>query len=227
MKVLIACEYSGKVRDAFLRCGHDAVSCDLLPSDKPGPHMQADVVGLLEMGWDLLVAFPPCTYLCSSGLHWNTRRPERARHTEDALKFVRLLLDAPITKIALENPIGCISSRIRKPDQIVQPWQFGHPESKSTCLWLKGLPLLKPTKIAQPGLACRCGHRFEFALGKYGCPNCNGDSGPAEARWDNQTASGQNRLAPSPDRWKLRSETYSGIADAMAAQWEIEGEPNV
>ena len=193
MKVLVACEYSGRVRDAFTARGHEAVSCDLLPSDAPGgKHYQGDVRDILGLGWDLLVAFPPCTYLCSSGLHWNTRRPERAQQTEEALAFVRLLLDAPVPRIALENPVGCISTRVRKPDQVIQPWQFGDPESKTTCLWLKGLPLLRPTNVLPL---------------------------PPGGRWANQTASGQNRLGPGPDRWKLRSQTYPGIAAAMADQW--------
>jgi hypothetical protein len=193
MRVLVACEYSGAVRDAFLRAGHYALSCDLLPSDSPlGDHYKGDVRDILDHGWDLMIAHPPCTYLASSGLHWNKRRPERARQTEEALDFVRLLLDAPIPKIALENPIGCISTRISPPDQIIQPWMFGHDASKATCLWLKGLPLLQPTDILQGGRT---------------------------ARRANQTASGQNKLPPSADRWKIRSETYSGIADAMANQW--------
>mgnify|MGYP006908216501 CR=1 FL=1 len=192
-RVLVACEFSGRVRDAFSRRGLDAYSCDLLPSETPGQHYTGDVrdvLGLLP--WDLVLAFPPCTYLCSSGLHWNKRRPERAALTEDALEFVRLFLDAPVPRVALENPIGCISSRIRKPDQIIHPWQFGHDASKATCLWLKGLPLLRPTVVLPGG---------------------------RKARRANQTASGQNKLPPSPDRWKLRSETYQGIADAMADQW--------
>ena len=192
MRILVACEFSGVVREAFRRRGHDAVSCDLLPSEVPGPHIQADVLDVLGDGWDLMVAFPPCTYLCSSGLHWNTRRPERAALTEGALAFVRDLLDAPIPAVALENPIGCISTRIRKPDQVVQPWQFGHPESKATCLWLRNLPLLVPTNTLPL---------------------------PQSGRWQNQTASGQNRLGPSADRWRIRSRTYSGLAEAMAEQW--------
>lgn len=191
MKVLVACEYSGVVRDAFTRKGHYAVSCDFLPSDSIGEHYQGDVFDIIDEGWDMMIAFPPCTYLCSSGLHWNKKRPERALETEKSLEFVQKLLNSPIEKIALENPIGCISTRIRKPDQIIQPWQFGHPESKSTCLWLKNLPLLKPTNILTK-------------TGKY---------------WDNQTPSGQNKLAPSPDRWKIRSTTYTGIAEAFATQW--------
>lgn len=192
MRVLVACEYSGAVRDAFIRRGHEAVSCDLLPTDVPGPHYEGDVKDIIAQGWDLMIAHPPCTYLCSSGLHWNTKRPERAAQTEEALEFVQYLLNAPVERIALENPIGCISSRIRKPDQIIQPWQFGHAESKATCLWLKNLPLLVPTNILEK---------------------------PAGGRWDNQTASGQNKLPPSADRWKIRSATYAGIAEAIAEQW--------
>lgn len=195
MKVLIACEYSGRVRDAFLALDHDAMSCDLLPTDVAGPHYQGDVRDVLHDGWDLMIAHPPCTYLASSGLHWNTKRPERAQQTEEALAFVRLLLDAPIPRIALENPIGCISSRIRKPEQVIQPYWFGDDASKATCLWLKNLPPLRPTKLIEGRIV-------------------NG-----KCRWANQTDSGQNRLGPSEDRWKKRSETYQGIAEAMAAQW--------
>jgi hypothetical protein len=193
MRVLIACEYSGIVREAFKKLGHDATSCDLLPSDQEGKHYQGDVLDILNDGWDIMIAHPPCTYLCSSGLHWNKRRPERQLETDKALEFVRVLLNSPINKIALENPIGCISSKIRKPDQIIQPWQFGHPESKSTCLWLKGLPLLKPTNILTKP---ECGY------------------------WNNQCKTGgQNKLGPSDDRWKIRSLTYEGIAQAFAEQW--------
>jgi hypothetical protein len=195
MRVLVACEYSGTVRDAFLKAGHDAMSCDLLPTDVAGPHYQGNVMDIIDQGWDLMIAHPPCTYLCSSGLHWNKRRPERAKQTEDALDFVRLLLAAPIPKIAIENPIGCISTRIRPPDQTVQPWQYGHDASKATCLWLKGLPPLRPTGFVEPRIV------------------------DGKRRWANQTDSGQNRLPPSADRWKIRSETYSGIADAMVSQW--------
>lgn len=142
-----------------------------------------------------MVAHPPCTYLTSSGLHWNLRIPDRAKETDKALAFVSELLSAPISRIALENPIGCISSRIRKPDQIIHPWQFGNDASKATCLWLKNLPGLTPTEIVLPR-------------------KVNGKD-----RWANQTDSGQNRLPPSPDRWKIRSITYPGIAAAMADQW--------
>jgi len=191
----VACEYSGAVRDAFRARGHDAMSCDLLPTDVDGPHYQGDVFDVIGNGWDLMIAHPPCTYLCSSGLHWNGRVEGRAAKTEDALAFVRALLDAPIPRIAIENPVGCIGTRIRKADQTIQPHQFGDDASKATCLWLKGLPLLTPTDRV-PG---------RMVNGK--------------ARWANQTDSGQNRLAPSADRWKLRSATFPGIAAAMADQW--------
>jgi site-specific DNA-cytosine methylase len=192
---LIACESSGVVRDAFRARGHFAMSCDLLSAERPGPHHQGDVRELLGQEWDLLIAHPPCTYLSVSGMHWTTRGLRDPKLTEDALDFVRLFMDAPIDRIAIENPVSVISSRIRKPDQIIQPWQFGHDASKKTCLWLKGLPLLKPTQMVEPRIV-------------------NG-----KQRWANQTDSGQNKLPPSKDRWKLRSKTYEGIADAMAAQW--------
>lgn len=195
MRVLIACEYSGTVRDAFITAGHEAMSCDLLPTDVPGPHYQGDIRDVLLDGWDLMIAHPPCTYLSVSGMHWTKRGLLDQKLTEDALDFVRLLMVAPIDKIAIENPISVISSRIRKPDQIINPWQFGHDASKRTCLWLKNLPLLRPTDIVEPRIV-------------------NG-----KKRWANQTDSGQNRLPPSDDRWKIRSETYSGIAKAMAEQW--------
>jgi hypothetical protein len=195
MKVLIACEHTGVVRDAFLAAGHEAVSCDLLPTEAPGPHYQGDVFDILEAGWDLLIAHPPCTYLCSSGLHWNHRRPGRQMKTDEALVFVRRLFDAPVPRIAIENPMGRIGSAIRKADQTIHPHQFGHDASKATCLWLKGLPLLQPTQHVAPRMV-------------------NG-----RPRWANQTDSGQNRLPPSADRWKLRSATYPGIASAMADQW--------
>ncbi len=146
MRVLVACEYSGTVRDAFLAAGHDAMSCDLLPTEAPGPHWQGDVREVLGWGWDLMIAHPPCTHLAVSGAKWFHRK--QAEQAE-ALDFVRLLLDAPIPHIALENPVSIISSRIRKPDQIIQPWQYGHGETKATCLWLKGLPLLKPSNIVE------------------------------------------------------------------------------
>lgn len=195
MRVLIACESSGAVRDAFIRAGHDAMSCDLLPTDAPGPHYQGDVFDVLHDGWDLLIAHPPCTYLSVSGMHWTTRGLRDPKLTEDALGFARALMSAPIEKIAIENPVSVISSRIRKPDQIIQPYQFGHDASKKTCLWLKNLPLLKPTQYVEPRMV-------------------NG-----KPRWSNQTDSGQNRVPPGKDQWKIRSKTYEGIANAMAAQW--------
>ena len=182
MKVLVACEYSGRVRDAFLALGHEALSCDLLPSDAPGPHYKGDVRDVLGAGWDLMIAHPPCTHLAVSGARWfKDKKIEQAA----ALSFVRLLLAAPINRIALENPISVISSHIRKPDQIIQPWQFGHGETKATCLWLKGLPHLVPTNIVEG----------------------------REAK--------VHRLPPSEDRWKIRSTTYKGIAEAMANQWGV------
>lgn len=196
MKVLVACEFSGTVRDAFIRRGHDAVSCDLLPTESDGPHIQGDVLEVLDDGWDLMIAHPPCTYLCSSGLHWNKRKPERERKTEAALAMVGRLLGAPVSRIALENPVGRIGTAYRKADQTVHPWQFGHDASKATCLWLKGLPRLEPTRIVEPRIT----------------PD-------GKRRWGNQTDSGQNRLGPSEDRWKKRSVTYKGLAEAMAEQW--------
>lgn len=200
VKVLVACEFSGAVRRAFCARGHDAYSCDLLPAEDGGPHIHQDVGELLEETrgqWDLMIAHPPCTYLTLAGLHWNNRIVGRREKTEQALEFVRLLLSADVPRICLENPIGAISRHIRKPDQIIQPWQFGHPESKQTAFWLQGLPMLEPTNILTPT-------RFQ----ENGCP-----------RWDNQTPTGQNKLGPSPDRWKIRSRTYNGIASAMAEQW--------
>lgn len=196
MRVLVACEYSGRVRRAFAALGHQAVSCDFLPAeDGSKDHYQGDVFNIIYDHWDLMVAHPPCTYLASSGLHWNKRIEGRAQLTEDALEFVTGLLEAPIERIALENPIGCISSRIRKPDQVIQPYEFGEDASKRTCLWLKGLPKLQGTRLIQPRVV---------------------DGKP---RWANQTDSGQNKLTPSEDRWKDRSRTYEGIASAMANQW--------
>ena len=182
MRVLVACEYSGRVRDAFRALGHDAISCDLLPTEVEGPHHMGDVTELLHMGWDLMIAHPPCTHLAVSGSRWFK---DKVKEQAEALAFVQTLMDAPIPMIAIENPISVISSRIRKPDQIIQPWQFGHGETKATCLWLKGLPKLTPTNVVEG----------------------------REAR--------VHRMPPSPDRWKERSRTYQGIADAMAAQWGI------
>ena len=192
LKVVVGCEYSGRVRDAFLIRGHDAISVDILPTDSPGPHHQGDLIEFLDRGvaYDIGIFHPPCTYLAASGLHWNKRKPGRADMTEDAIKFVLALYNHPwVRACAVENPVGCLSTRWRKPDQIIQPWQFGEDASKKTCLWLRNLPLLTPTNII------------------------------TKARYANQTASGQNNLGPSEDRWKLRSTTYPGIANAMADQW--------
>lgn len=202
MRVLVACESSGVVRRAFRERGHDAWSCDLLPAeDNSEFHIQGDVQKLLEESsdWDLLIAHPPCTYLSVSGMHWTTRGLRDPQLTEDALAFVKFLMDAPIPRICIENPVSIISTRIRKPDQTIQPYQFGHDASKRTCLWLKNLPPLKPTEYIQPRLVEKGGKVY--------------------ARWGNQTDSGQNKLGPSEDRWKMRSQTYKGIAEAMADQY--------
>ena len=180
MRVLVACEYSGTVRDAFIAKGHDAMSCDLLPSDKPGPHYQGDVFDVINDGWDLMIAHPPCTHLAVSGARWFK---DKVTEQAEALEFVRRLMNVHIDRICIENPVSIISSRIRKPDQTIQPWQFGHGETKRTCLWLKGLPKLVPTDIVD---------------------------GRDQRIW---------KLPPSPDRWKIRSATFQGIADAMANQW--------
>ncbi len=181
MRVLVACEFSGVVRRAFRARGHDAWSCDLLPAEDDSPHhMQIDVRNWLEDDWDLMIAHPPCTHLAVSGArHFKNKAQDQAY----ALEFVRNLLDAPIPRIALENPISVISTRIRKPDQIIQPWMFGHGETKATCLWLKNLPKLQPTNIVEG----------------------------REAR--------VHRMPPGPNRWKERSRTFTGIAEAMADQW--------
>jgi len=180
MRVLVACEYSGVVRDAFTARGHSAMSCDLLDTEKPGLHYKGDVTNIINDGWDLMICHPPCTHLAVSGARWFK---EKQKEQADALEFVELLLNAPIPKICLENPVSIISSRIRKPDQIIQPWQYGHGETKATCLWLKNLPLLKPTNIVEG----------------------------REAR--------VHKMPPGPNRWKERSRTFQGIADAFADQW--------
>ena len=185
MRVLVACEYSGVVREAFRNLGHDAWSCDLLPAEDDSIfHIRGDVLKLLAasdvLPWDLMIAHPPCTHLAVSGARWfKDKQQEQA----EALEFVRRLMEAPIHRIAVENPISIISSRIRKPDQIIQPWQFGHGETKATCLWLKNLPKLVPTNIVEG----------------------------REAR--------VHMMPPSPERWKERSRTYTGIGEAMAEQW--------
>lgn len=184
MRVLVACEYSGTVRDAFIKIGHDAMSCDLLPTDVPGPHYQGDMFEIIDYPWDLLIAHPPCTHLSVSGSrHFEAKRMDGRQQA--AVSFFMKIdrWSQHIPKVAIENPVYIMSSLYRKPDQIIQPWQFGHGETKATCLWLKGLPLLVPTDIVEG----------------------------REARI--------HRMPPSPDRWKERSKTFSGIANAMANQW--------
>jgi site-specific DNA-cytosine methylase len=179
-RVAVLCEFSGTVRDAFRKRGHDATSFDLLPSDNPGPHIVGDVREREMSGFDLIIAHPPCTHLAVSGARWFK---DKAKEQADALDFVRWLMALPVDRIAIENPVSVISTKIRKPDQIIHPWQFGHGETKTTCLWLKGLPHLKPTNIV---------------------------SGRADRI---------HKMSASKDRWKKRSLTYQGIADAMAEQW--------
>jgi site-specific DNA-cytosine methylase len=183
MRVIVACEYSGRVREAFRKLGHDAWSCDILESEDDSEfHIQTRIEDIINDGWDLMIAHPPCTHLAVSGArHFKAKQESGVQ--QEALEFVRLLLEADIPKIALENPISIISSKIRKPDQIIQPWQFGHGETKATCLWLKGLPKLVPTNIVE-------GREQRI-----------------------------HKMPPSPTRWKERSRTYQGIADAMAQQW--------
>jgi len=180
LKVLVACEYSGRVRDAFIAQGHDAISCDLLPTESDGPHYQGDVTDILNDGFDLMVAHPPCTHLAVSGSRHFWRKEKEQK---EALDFVRLLMNAPIKRWCIENPVSVISSFIRPPDQIIQPWQYGHGECKSTCLWLKNLPKLKATNIVK-------GREQRIHM-----------------------------VPPGPNRWKIRSTTYLGIAKAMALQW--------
>lgn len=183
MRVIVACEYSGRVREAFRKLGHDAWSCDILESEDDSEfHIQTCIEDVINDGWDLMIAHPPCTHLAVSGArHFKAKQESGVQ--QEALDFVRLLLEADIPKIALENPVSIISSKIRKPDQIIQPWQFGHGETKATCLWLKGLPKLVPTNIVE-------GREQRI-----------------------------HKMPPSPTRWKERSRTYQGIADAMAQQW--------
>lgn len=214
MRILVACEYSGRVRDAFIRAGHEAMSCDLLPTDSPGPHYQGDVMDIISDGWDIMIAHPPCTYLtCSAewaykdGPYHQNVKPgtltgvERREARDDAVEFVRQLMAAPIRHKAIENPKGVLSKRIREPDQYIQPYEYGDDASKITCLWLENLPPLTPTRFCTPRLA----------------PNSSGKG--YTFRWSNQTDSGQNRETPSEDRWKIRSTTWQGWADAMASQW--------
>lgn len=201
MKVLVACEFSGTVRTAFEKLGHESWSCDLEPTDKPGNHYQGSVLDILNDGWDLMIAHPPCTYLTVTGNKWFKpeyahRFPTRHQDRENAVAFFMELVNANIPKIAIENPIGIMSTRYQKPTQVIHPWQFGHEASKSTCLWLKGLPKLNPTNIVGKG---------EFVTYK---------SGKRMTKWYADAAS----LSPK-ERAKVRNTTFQGIADAMAAQW--------
>lgn len=222
MKILVACEFSGVVRRAFYERGHDVISCDLLPAEDGSPyHYQGPVEDCLRyMGsFDLMIGHPPCTHLCSSGArHFAAKRADGRQ--QQGIDFFMMLANANVPRIAIENPVGIMSTIYRKPDQIIQPYQFGHRESKSTCLWLKGLPLLVPTDIVEPtwkknpdGTDYRDAGGSRYSEMHYNPAAC------AKARWDNQTPSGQNKLGPSKDRWKLRSITYGGIAKAMAEQW--------
>ena len=197
MKVLVACEYSGAVRDAFIGGGHDAMSCDLLPTDISGPHYQGDVRDVLSDGWDLMVAHPPCTYLTNSGVSWLHKDPSRWAKLDDGAEFFKLLLNAPIYRIAVENPVMHKYAKERiggvNQSQVIQPWMFGHMEQKATCLWLKNLPLLKPTvNVKEEMLRLPKNQRERL-----------------------------HYLPPSENRWKLRSTTYVGIAKAMADQWGV------
>ncbi len=197
MRVLVGCECSGIIRDAFKALGHDAWSCDLKPTETPGQHLQCDILSILDDGWDMGIFHPDCTYLGNSGIHWNCRTRGRARKTRWAIEFAEELWRAPIDKIALENPMGILPtfSDLMKYSQVIQPYEFGHDASKATCLWLKNLPLLEGTKYVEPRMV---------------------DGKP---RWGNQTDSGQNKLGPSPTRAADRARTYAGIAEAMATQW--------
>ena len=203
MKVLIACEFSGVVRDAFIGGGHEAMSCDLLPTEVPGPHYQGSVLDIINDGWDLMIAHPPCTYLTLTGNKWfkpefADRFPTRHQDREDAIEFFMNLANAPIPKIAIENPIGVMSSRYKKPNQIIQPWQYGFPTTKATCLWLKGLPNLVPTNVVSKG---------EVVISK---------SGNRMSKWYYETS---KLPLKGGVRAKARSVTFQGIADAMADQW--------
>lgn len=222
MRVLVGCERTGTVRRALRARGVSAWSCDLVPdmSDDPSFHLVGDVLELAPM-FDALIVHPPCTYLASSGLHWNARVPGREQKTQEAVEFVRLIFALPLRVLCLENPIGRIGTAIRPADQVVQPYQFGEDASKATALWLRGLPLLKPTRYVEPRMVCRCGgtYTYERAFTSEGCPHCGDTGAAALPRWANQLNSGQNRLPPSADRAVIRSRTYPGIAEAMADQW--------
>jgi len=204
MKILIACEFSGIVRDAFISRGHNTVSCDLLPTEKRGPHYHGDVRNILCENWDMIIAFPPCTHLAGSGARWWKEKQADGRQQE-AIDFFMLFVNHPCPKICIENPKGIMSQRYRKPDQIIQPWQFGHEVQKATCLWLKGLLPLKPTKIVDRGMI-------------YVDPRGEKHGGEFVMRAKN-SYSPLMMLAPGQERWKIRSRTFPGVAAAMAQQW--------
>jgi hypothetical protein len=216
MFVLVACEFTGIVREAFTKRGHDAWSCDLIPSEIPGQHYIGDVRDILDNNWDLVIAHPPCKYLASTAQQWNLLNLDRQAKVEEALDFVKLFLECSVPRIAVENPAGIISTRIRKPDQILQPYNFGDDASKKTCLWLKGLPLLRQTELVHPRYVC-CNRVLGYTAP---CPICGGRNFE-RPRWANQRDNG-NTLEPlSINRGKDRSRTYPGIADAMASQWGL------
>jgi len=217
MKILIACERSGVLRDAFIARGHDAISCDLQPTAIPGPHYQGDVFDIIDDNFDMMIAHPPCTRLCVSGARWfKDKRVEQ----KNAAGFFLQLVYRKIKKICIENPVGIMSTLYRKPDQYIQPYEFGDDASKKTGLWLKGLPALKiePARYVKPRMVCSCGEVYPYDQEfSKGCPKCG--AGHAKPRWANQCDSGQNKLGPSPDRAEIRAKTYQGIASSMALQW--------
>ena len=197
MRVLVACEFSGVVRDAFIRAGHTALSCDLMPTDRPGPHYQGDVIDIIGGGWDLMIAHPPCTHLAVSGARHFAKKREDGRQ-QQGIDFFMALARADIPRYAIENPIGIMSSIWRKPDQIIQPWEYGHSVTKSTCLWLRGLPALMPTNIVDKGTIWTA------------------KSGKRMSQWYYDSS-----CLPPKEREKMRNKTFQGIADAMAQQWGI------
>tara|TARA_Y100000114_G_C11688106_1_gene292138 strand:+ start:146 stop:787 length:642 start_codon:yes stop_codon:yes gene_type:complete len=212
MKILIACESSGVIRDAFRAKGHEAFSCDIIDTGHKY-HICDDVLNILDQGWDMMIAHPPCTYLSVSGMHWTARGLRDPQLTEDALDFVRKLMDAPIEKIVIENPVSVISTRIKKASQYIQPYQFGKDRSKKTGLWLKNLPILEPSKYVEPTRWACCGKWMEKDS------TCNKCDKKPKPRWSNQTQDGADKTPPSKDRWQTRSQTDKGIAEAMADQW--------
>ena len=222
-RLLNGCAKSKFIADAFERRGWDAWTCDILPSEGWHKHIQDDVLNHLNDGWDMAIFHPDCTTLANSGVHWLGKQAGRWERMKSDALFFKELLNADIPEVIVENPIPhryAIEIIGRKYDQIIQPYEYGEDASKATCLWLKGVETLRGTVFVEPHYSCRCGNpeRFEYALGKYGCPNCNGEYA-ARPVWANQTKSGQNRLPPSATRKADRARTYQGIADAKAEQW--------